>query len=330
MGQTMRQKNKRNRSRATCERYYIPQDVTSPLARLYRRYVKGQRPVPRFPPILQIQTQSGCNAACAFCPNKKTLTTLTHGRMDGALFRKIVDEAVQHDPERISPYLMNEPLLDPDLPERIRYIASKKRPCTEISINTNASRLEGDLARELLRCGLDSLHISFHGISKESYEASMRGLNFDENLQRVNDFLALWRAAPPPRMGVHVTMVHSKLIEPEIPRIKAYWAERGVKAAIRPLGNRAHIAVEQSNLNPGAWVPFTACKELIHQAFILYTGEALLCCVDWERSTVMGDLRTQTLSEIWNGEKYLDIRRRYFSGNIQGTLCGNCKRARGA
>jgi len=320
---------KRKKRRPTGERFYLPQDVTSPIARLYRRYVKGQRPVPLFPPIVQVETQSGCNAACAFCPNKKTMATLPQGRMDEALFRKIIDEAVAYGPERISPYLNNEPLLDPDLPDRIRYIASKKRPSTEISINTNASRLEGGLARELLRCGLNALHISFHGISKESYEASMRGLNFEENLRRVDDFLALWREAPEPKPHVHVTMVHSKLIEAEIPRIRAYWGERGIKAVIRPLGNRAHVAVEQANLNPGEWLPFVHCKELIHQAVIIYNGDVLLCCVDWERSTVLGNLRDQSLYEVWNGPKFLDIRRRYFSGNVQGILCGRCKRAKG-
>jgi len=279
--------------------------------------------------VIQIQTQSGCNAACAFCPNKKTLSTLSHGRMDEALFRKIVDECVAHQPSRISPYLMNEPLLDPDLPERIRYVASKKGPRTEVEINTNASKLEGDMARELLCCGLDAMSISFHGLSKESYEASMVGLSFDENLRRVNDFAALWRAAPEPKPEVRITMVRTKLTEPETPRIRAYWAERGLKARIRPLGNRAHVSVEEARLNPNAWEPFVSCTELVRQAFIIYNGDAVLCCADWERSTVVGNLRERSLHEVWNGERYVEIRRRYFAGDLEGLLCARCKRARG-
>jgi hypothetical protein len=158
----------------------------------------------------------------------------------------------------------------------------------------------------------------------------MRGLSFEENLQRVNEFLALWRETPSPKMHVHVTMVHSKLIEAEIPRIKAYWAERGIRAAIRPLSNSAHISVEQSNLNPGEWLPFAECKELVRKALIIHNGDAVLCCVDWERSTVLGNLREQSLYEIWNGARYLDIRRRYFSGDVAGILCERCKRPRGA
>ncbi len=318
----------KRRRRSTGDHYYIPQDSPGLLASLRQRLFARKKPVPAFPAIIQIQTQSGCNAACAFCPNRKTLATLSHGRMDDALFRKIVDECLAHHPRRISPYLMNEPLLDPDLPERIRYIATRKGPATTIRINTNASRLEGDMARELLRCGLDSLLISFHGLSKEVYEESMRGLCFEENLERVNAFLALWRAAPQPKPKVHITMVRTRLIEPEIPRIQAYWAERGLRADIHCLGNRAHLSVEDANLNPGRWEPFTTCKRLIRQAYILYNGDAVLCCVDWERTTVLGNLRENSLADVWNGPVAVNIRRRYFAGDLDGLLCARCKRAR--
>jgi len=289
----MAEKKRRPRS-PTGERYYIPQDVTSPLARLHQRLVARKRPVPRFPRTIQIQTQSGCNAACAFCPNKKTQTTLSHGRMDEALFRKIVDECVAHRLRRISPYLMNEPLLDPDLPERIRYIASKKAPRTIVSINTNASKLEGDMARQLLRCGLDRLSISFHGISKDTYEASMVGLSFEENLERVNAFAALLREAPEPKPETLITMVRTRLIEPEIPRITAYWAERGLRAAIRRLGNRAHVSVDEARLNADRWEPFVSCKRLVRQAYIIYNGDAC-----WAISASDRSPRCGTASAPW-------------------------------
>jgi len=317
---------KRRRARPTGDCYYIPQDAAGLPARLRQRLVAGKKPVPAFPTALQVQTQSGCNAACAFCPNQKTLRTLSHGRMDEALFRKIVDECVAHRPRRISPFLMNEPLLDPGLPERIRYIAAKLGPGTATRINTNASRLEGEMARELLRCGLDSLVISFHGLSKEAYEASMAGLRFEENLERVNAFAALWREAPDPKPVVSITMLRTRLIEPEIPRIRAYWAERGLPTRIRGLGNRASVCVEGADLNLDGWEPYISCTRLVNQACILYNGDAVLCCTDWDRTTVLGNLRERPLAEVWNGETAVDTRRRYLAGDVDGILCGRCKR----
>ncbi|RLC73787.1 MAG: hypothetical protein DRI26_00070 [Chloroflexi bacterium] len=36
---------------------------------------------------------------------------------------------------------------------------------------------------------------------------------------------------------------------------------------------------------------------------ILYNLDVIACCMDWNRETVFGNLKTQTLKEIWEGEK---------------------------
>src|SRR5690606_21667841 len=54
------------------------------------------------PPRVQIQTQSGCNARCVFCPNGDVLKSdLSQGRMPESLFQKIVDELAETKPRRI-------------------------------------------------------------------------------------------------------------------------------------------------------------------------------------------------------------------------------------
>ena len=35
--------------------------------------------------------------------------------------------------------------------------------------------------------------------------------------------------------------------------------------------------------------------------------EQFLCCVDWEKKTLIGDLKKESLLEIWNGKKLRDI-----------------------
>jgi len=63
---------------------------------------------------------------------------------------------------------------------------------------------------------------------------------------------------------------------------------------------------------------------LMEQAYILYNGDVLLCCVDWERSTVLGNLKEKSLAEIWNSEAYMRIRRDYFNNRTNNILCGKC------
>ena len=49
------------------------------------------------------------------------------GRMDEEQYYRLIDEAVKHPVKRISPYLMNEPLADPRLPEALFGMAETYR-----------------------------------------------------------------------------------------------------------------------------------------------------------------------------------------------------------
>lgn len=306
-------------------RYFIPQDGNGGARNFLRRLLPRRRPVPGFPRILQIQTQSGCNAHCRFCPNESTLGRLSMGRMDEDLFRRLIDEAVRHPVERISPYLMNEPLADPRLPDLIRYISDRKARMTRTKINTNASYLNEEMAGRLIESGLDRLHVSFHGIRRETYEASMGNLSWEQNLANVNRFIELKRRSRAKTPKLKITMVHTKTIDRELEEIREYWNSRGITVNIHALENRSHGSVEERGLNILPMRDLSDCDRLMQQAYILWNGDCVLCCVDWERTTIMGNAGEDGLQKVWRNEKYLQFRRNYLAGNVEGTLCAGCK-----
>ena len=50
-----------------------------------------------------------------------------------------------------------------------------------------------------------------------------------------------------------------------------------------------------------------------------------VCCVDWDKQAVVGDLSNQTLQEIWNGQKLYAFQLLHLNGNkneLSG--CKNC------
>jgi len=290
--------------------------------------ITGSRPVPSFPEDVQIQTVTGCNASCAFCPNGKTCRQLPSGSMDSSLFRKIIDECLQNPVKRISPYLMNEPLRDRNLPEKIRYIAERKPPGLSIKINTNASLLTAKTARAIIGSNLDRLNISFHGISKETYERSMQGLRYEQVLSNINTFLETKSMMGADRPAVAVTMVKTTLIEPEIQRIRQYWDDKGVEVHIQPLENRTARSITEKGLNTGTWHPHRWCKRLFTQAYILHSGDMVLCCADWEQTTILGNVRNMSIEEVWNGEKARAVRQRFLSGDTEGLPCHSCLKQR--
>ena len=49
------------------------------------------------------------------------------------------------------------------------------------------------------------------------------------------------------------------------------------------------------------------------------------CCVDWDKKVVVGDLRTQTLREIWQGESLRDLQLAHLKKHRQMLPgCRNC------
>ena len=98
---------------------------------------------------IQIQTVSWCNRSCAFCPSGKFPVPKTFMALD--VYQRIIEQL--HDLRfagRISPYLMNESLLDKRLPELIAF-TRERCPDSWIAINTNGDALSVSLHRAPVR-----------------------------------------------------------------------------------------------------------------------------------------------------------------------------------
>ncbi len=302
---------------------YFDQESVSFVTTAYRR-IQGKRTIPSFPVRAQIQTRTACNARCAFCPNTTVGDDLSQGTMEWGLFTKIVDELTAHEVDEIHPFLMNEPLWDKDLPEKIRYIADRKKPKTKIKINTNASFLTREVGQRLIDSGLSKLNVSFHGVRPEVYEFNMGNLKYTPLLRNVLRFKEMLDAHKRPKPKLRITMVKTKEIVEDRDNIRAFWAQHGIGCNFRPLGNRNNKDVEMKGINWEEWRPYTWCKRPFTQIYILFNGDCVLCCCDWNRTTTLGNLRHNSIEEVWNGPAYRRVRDLFLHQNRQDLLCGTC------
>jgi radical SAM protein with 4Fe4S-binding SPASM domain len=54
-------------------------------------------------------------------------------------------------------------------------------------------------------------------------------------------------------------------------------------------------------------------------------GTVVACCADWTRKTLVGNVNTQRLQDIWNGESLHKLRFLHSIGNRAGNdACRNC------
>jgi MoaA/NifB/PqqE/SkfB family radical SAM enzyme len=306
-------------------RYYVPSRDDSRAVRAWKSATS--RRVPAFPRTVQFETHTGCNGACIFCPYPITIESQPKGVMKPELFGKIVEEVSRHRVRRISPFLNNEPFLDPEMVRKLRTIHDKN-PKAKIVLTTNGSRLDGKTSEELLESGaLHALYISFQGIEKGGYEATMRGnLVFENTLANVEGLIDRWSAAGRRRrFKIVVTMVATNLIDAE--KAMAHWRSRGIQAQITPLENRGGNIGDAHALAPGqgALRRYGDCTRLFKQAYILFNGDMVLCCTDYARQVVLGNVWESSIESVWNSPKAWTIRRLYAEGHMDRIpLCRDC------
>jgi MoaA/NifB/PqqE/SkfB family radical SAM enzyme len=286
-----------------------------------------------FPNNVQIQTTAFCNASCSFCPYPETSKTLPMGTMDDDLFHAIVDQLAGREILLLQPFLMNEPLMDKRIVDRLAYMKAKVRGA-RLNITTNGVLLRPALVKELVRLDLDSIHISSNALTSETYRATM-GIDGDQVIANVNNLAEQLRRAGA-RTRVIVTALLLKQNREEVFLVRDYWQRRGVEFFLNPLNDRAGN-LDRSDFEE--MLPFdqavnraqllhynmSGCPSLYSFLGILYNGDLVTCCMDWRRSLVLGNARERSLYELWHGEAYRDIRGLSDTGRLdERPLCRQC------
>ena len=281
-------------------------------ARLVRRLMlatgRDEAPLPK---IVQIESTNICNAKCVFCPRDEMARK--QGVMDMALFRKVVDECAELGIEHVRMHNYGEPFVDRALVEKVRY--AKARGIPQVGMISNGSLITEAAARGMIEAGLDAINISVDASGKEVFERTRVGLKYDKVIANVERLLALRHEAGKRRPKLILSFVRQGNSADEQAFIE-HWRRRADKIHVTDLHNWAGTLNQQSNVTYPCyrpWLTFTA----------LWDGRVSLCCADFDGRTILGDLRTATIREIWNSEPYRAVSRAHLDhGGPE--ICQSC------
>lgn len=294
----------------------------------YMKWFYYTRFTPDYPHSIDIQTKSGCNAHCSFCPVGKEENRV-YGTMSDALFHKIIDEVIEYPTLwKIDPYLLNDPLVDKKIPEKIAYIAFKRgrRKFPKVRITTNAGLLTEEMGYRLLHSeGLDEINISFHSIIPEVYERMMSPLKFDRVMGNILRFKEQWDKFRGKKPSLTIWTVKTRPVLENLKNEKAFWDKVGIGFKARKLDNRANKSVEELELGDREFVRVPFCVIPFWRTWIMWNGDMIMCCVDQERSNLLGNCGNRSIKEIWNDSKYQELRRSWRTKQLEGLLCNECK-----
>jgi radical SAM protein with 4Fe4S-binding SPASM domain len=271
----------------------------------------GRDRAPRLPDIVQIESTNLCNAKCVFCPRDEMHRR--QGVMDFDLFRKIVDECAALGITHVRMHNYGEAFLDRQLVEKVRY--AKSHGIAEVGMISNGSLITEDIARAMIEAGLDAINISVDAAGKEVFERTRVHLDYDTVIGNIRTLARLRQEMGRKRPRLILSFVRQHDSADERAFIEE-WSRVADKVHITDLHNWAGTLNATSDVNYPCyrlWLTFT----------VLWDGRVSLCCADFDGRNVLGDLRTQTIAQIWNSPAYRAVRRQHLqSGGPE--ICRSC------
>ena len=268
------------------------------------------------PKSVCLETCSLCNGACLFCPYKSV-----HAEppiyLDEKYILSVIDEASGMDVERFSLFNNNEPLLDERIYDYIKYVR-KKMPSVRTTLSSNGKIITTDNLKRAIESGIDNFYISLPTLDTEMSKKLM-GIDAEKVVETVLSLpKKLYKNV---RFAVPITRFFSK----------EEYARRFDHLGIR------YITWEMEANS--RWDEFAeicklaeiryefGCDRPMDQAIISANGDVLLCCRDWNHEAVVGNVKEESLREIWIGERlrrYQEIIGQENYDMIE--LCSSCSR----
>lgn len=272
----------------------------------------------KFPLHLDIELTNACNLRCKMCWQNQFLN-YPKGVMDFELFKKVIDEGVPKGLKAIKLQSRGESMMYPRIVETIRY--AKEKGVLDIQLTTNSTYLTEEICDAILNSGLDMLIFSLDVGHKESFEQIYPGKSYETVIENIMRFLMMKRASGKinPYTRLQVLRFNGQIhpfVQKQIERLESY-VNKVVTNNLFQLVDDGPLDLEKFDLLP--------CSYLWQRMVINYDGKVTMCCRDYNCEHVMGDINTDSIEEVWNGEKYRDYREFHEKLERQNIgACANC------
>jgi radical SAM protein with 4Fe4S-binding SPASM domain len=120
----------------------------------------------------------------------------------------------------------------------------------------------------------------------------------------------------------------------EIELFRKEWGSLGAKVLVKEFYRGADQVEEiPKDYAPASFVRCGdrfPCIELWTRGGVQWNGDFVVCCMDFDGNSKMGNLSKESLAEVWNSSSMLKLRKEHIENNYINPLCKNCKEWRGS
>ena len=273
--------------------------------------------VPKFPTHIDVEVSSACNLRCPMCKSTELRNAgIKFGKnMDLDLYKKIINECAESSLYSIKLSWRGEPLVHPKISSMVWY--AKDRGIKDVAFLTNGVLLNEDLASKLVRYDLDWISISFDGF-KEDYERIRYPAKFENVIQNVKYLRECREYFNRNKPQIRVQSIQS-VIEGREDEFLELW--RGIADKVYFIPDQVRTLNEEDYKHD----PNFMCPNPWQRMVIAADGSVPQCITDYSCSTKLGDVNTQTISEIWHSGNFNLYRKQMREGHrLERKPCRVC------
>jgi radical SAM protein with 4Fe4S-binding SPASM domain len=270
-----------------------------------------------FPSIDQIELTNRCPYTCGMCPRTEFMDRPL-GDMPLSLFESIIGQ-ISGFQQYVALHHFGESLVYPRLPSAVQMAC---RMGVQTGLSCNPPSLGPTLAARLLDAGISNIVLSLDSLDSRTYE-QIRGpaARLDLANHNLRELLRLRNEGGYPT-GITLQMINMRANQDEAARFLDYCAELGVdRGVVVRLGrwdfDDRHFRVLGEFTTPGY---SGYCSRPWTSVTVLWDGRVVPCCHDYNGAVVLGDLRIQSLREIWSSASAREFRQQ----NREYDLCTHC------
>lgn len=283
----------------------------------------------KVPTVLFIEPTNACDLNCIMCPrnNMKRLV----GQLPIELYKDIIDQGFGKGLTNVYFQGFGEPLINKRITDFIRYAKEKN---LHTGMTTNASFLTNEMSKDLINSGLDEIHFSIDGFRESTYKKIRGRDNLLEVRKNVLGFIELMQGKIKPVVEVQIIIMPET--EEDIGDFKEYWREK-----LKGIPHSSQFVKEYNNwgdkVKRKTILPDfifknhvqVSCRRLSYAMAINHDGIAVACCNDFDNNLLIGDLKSQTLEQVWNGKPMMMLRDAHIKKNLENhPICLNCDSSR--
>ncbi|MBL4889047.1 MAG: radical SAM protein [Candidatus Lindowbacteria bacterium] len=282
-----------------------------------RKYTKPAQ-IAEFPPYITFELKNNCNFTCVMCA--RTYMKSDKREMDLDYFKKCILEIAKYG-SLIRLIGWEEPLLYSKIEEAIEFT---KQNDLLIHITTNGSLLNDKMIAMITNHGVDSVIVSFQGLSKEEYMV-MRNVKESmyetvmSNLQKL--YLSKKNDKPFVKLTTTITERDDLSKKQEfIDTHTAYTDELQITGFTDLTAIDEHFGQtdiwNKLSLKKPTKKESVCCSIPNYEMKIRWDGTIFGCCAAFESDIKMNGKRDQSLLEIWESQQAAAIRKTVSSGQL--------------